>query len=317
MSFIMACMSISSKSPRKVALAALSVGKDALPDHSHRFAPKTYTQPQLFACLVLKRFFKTDYRGIAELLADATAIRQAIGLKRVPHFTTLQKAERRLLQLPQMRRLLNGSVRLVMRYKHEVQRVAADSTGLQAGHVSQYFVRRRAAGTNQWQHTTYRRFPKIAMIGDTASHLILSIHTGLGPRPDVDELARLLDELCPHVRVSHLLADAGYDSEWNHVYARDYHGILTTIPARVGRPTDKPPAGKYRRLMHDTFSNRPYYGQRWQIETINSMIKRNQDDAIHAVHYHAQQRELRLAALTHNIAILLRCFKPSFSTEHS
>ncbi|MEX0653450.1 MAG: hypothetical protein WD151_04930, partial [Phycisphaeraceae bacterium] len=103
-------MSTSSKSPRKVALAALAVGKEALPDYTHVNSPKTYTQPQLFTCLVLKRFFRQDYRGIAACLKDMPALCQAIGLPRVPHFTALQKAERRLLKIAPVRKLLNASV---------------------------------------------------------------------------------------------------------------------------------------------------------------------------------------------------------------
>ena len=103
----------------------------------------------------------------------------------------------------------------------------------------------------------------------------------------------------------HLLADAGYDSEANHEYARHEHGIITTIPAKIGRPTSKPPSGYYRRLMRRTLHNRKYYGQRWQVETVNSMIKRTQGHEVAARSYHAQCRELRLAVLLHNIAILL------------
>ena len=72
-------MSTTSKSPRKVALVALDVGKQALPAYCHRFSPKVYTQPQLFACLVLKEFFKTDYRGIMGILADTPSLCKAIG----------------------------------------------------------------------------------------------------------------------------------------------------------------------------------------------------------------------------------------------
>lgn len=63
-------MSITSKSPRKAALVALETGSQALPDYCHRFSPKVFTKGQLFACLVLKQFFKADYRGIAGILAD-------------------------------------------------------------------------------------------------------------------------------------------------------------------------------------------------------------------------------------------------------
>ena len=63
-------MSTTSKSPRKVAQVALEIATEALPRFAHRFSPKKFTQPQLFACLVLKQFHKTDYRGITAILAD-------------------------------------------------------------------------------------------------------------------------------------------------------------------------------------------------------------------------------------------------------
>ena len=61
-------MSTTSKSPRKVLLAAYAVAKEALPEYAHRCTPKLYTQHQLFACLVLKAFHKTDYRGSVAIL---------------------------------------------------------------------------------------------------------------------------------------------------------------------------------------------------------------------------------------------------------
>ena len=103
-------MSRTSKSPRKVALVALDVGKQALPEYSHAFSPKKFTQPQLFACLVLKAFFGVDYRGIAGILADTPHLREAIGLKNVPHWTTLQKASARLLRNAPVQRLLDATV---------------------------------------------------------------------------------------------------------------------------------------------------------------------------------------------------------------
>jgi hypothetical protein len=89
-------MSTTSKSPRKVALVALGIGKKALSTYSHLFSPKVYTQPQLFACLVLKEFFKTDYRGVAGILGDTPGLCQGIGLAKVPHWTTIQKAPQAL-----------------------------------------------------------------------------------------------------------------------------------------------------------------------------------------------------------------------------
>jgi transposase len=127
-----------SKSPLAVARQALAVGHAALPLYAHKFSPKTYTQPQLFACLVLKIFFKTDYRGLAILLRDFDALRWLLGLQTVPHFTTFQKASRRLLKAAPARQLLNTTVRRFLGRRRRLRRVAVDSTGLECGHRSLY-----------------------------------------------------------------------------------------------------------------------------------------------------------------------------------
>ena len=121
-------------------MVALAAGKDALSDYSHRYSPRKFSQPQLFACLVLKEFENKDYRGIAQLLADCSDLRQAIGLSFVPHFTTLQKASRRLLKLKHVRPLLERTVRLIHRRRRNVPYAAGDSSGFDAHHASRYFI---------------------------------------------------------------------------------------------------------------------------------------------------------------------------------
>ena len=48
------------KSPRAVAQQALRLAQEALPAYSSKFSRKDFTQPQLFALLTLKTFFKED-----------------------------------------------------------------------------------------------------------------------------------------------------------------------------------------------------------------------------------------------------------------
>lgn len=86
------------KSPLALAKEALAVGQQALPKYSARRSRHDFTQAQLFAILVLRQFFQTDYRGIVQLLADFSDIRQALQLSKMPHFTTLQKAQERLIK---------------------------------------------------------------------------------------------------------------------------------------------------------------------------------------------------------------------------
>ena len=86
------------KSPKRVMVTAYATAQGALPAYAHRFSPKKFTQHQLFACLVLKEFLKTDYRGLVNFLADCPSLRTVIELEHVPHFTTVQKAADRLLK---------------------------------------------------------------------------------------------------------------------------------------------------------------------------------------------------------------------------
>src|SRR5919199_5673667 len=86
------------KSPRAVAREALRLAQEALPAYSPKYSRKDYTQHQLFALLALKTFFKTDYRGLVQLLKDFAELRQDLGLDEVPHYSTLCYAARRLLK---------------------------------------------------------------------------------------------------------------------------------------------------------------------------------------------------------------------------
>jgi hypothetical protein len=86
------------KSPVALAKEALAVAQKALPAYSSPFSPKVFSQPQLFAILVLRHFFRTDYRGIVQFLVDLSDLRLALGLQKIPHYSTLCYAEKRLLK---------------------------------------------------------------------------------------------------------------------------------------------------------------------------------------------------------------------------
>jgi len=228
-------MSITSKSPLGVAREALAIGSATLRDYSHRFSPKTYTQPQLFACLVLKTFLKTDYRGIGEFLRDCKELRDALGLAKVPHFTTLQKASQRLLCSRRIQRLLSVTLRRYYKHKRKIKRAALDSSGFICGHASLYYTRRRCGDGKT--PVVYRRFAKLELATDCATHLVLAGIAGRGPRVDIDRFVPLVDQALDHMLLDSALADAGYDSEANHRHARETRGVRSFIPALHGRPT--------------------------------------------------------------------------------
>ena len=301
-------MSLTSKSPRKVALVALKVGHATLPLYAHRFSPRKFTQPQLFACLALKAVFKTDYRGAEIMLNDLPDLQRLLGLTKVPDHATLHRAAQRFFGKRTADRMIDQCVKAMLR-RRTADRVALDASGFVAQHASRYFVKRSRSTRSALQNKasefiTYRRFPKLAIAVDGATHLILAVHTGRGPSPDITHLEPLLVDAWKRLTPRAVLADAGYDAEWAHELIRHDIGARSLIPAKIGRPTDAKPTGYYRRLMAERLhlSN---YGQRWQVETVFSMIKRRLGETLAARSYHAQRRAMMQKAVMHNILILL------------
>ena len=285
-------------------LAALATAERALPAYSHRCSPKKFTQQQLFACLVLKSFLKTDYRGVVAHLADCPSLLEVLKLSTVPHYTTLQKATRRLLAAAPARRLLEATIRQHMGRKRRVRRAAIDSTGLESSAASGYFVRRRERVGMPWKTVVYHHFPKLGVVCDVEAHFILAARHDRGPKPDVADFRPLIAEALARVGIDRVVADAGYDSEANHTFARQECHVRSIMPAKHGRPTAKPARGHYRRLMQTRF-DLVAYRDRVQVETVVSMLKRRLESFVRGRTAWTHRRELRLKVLTHNIMILL------------
>lgn len=295
-----------SKSPKQTALVAYQAAKQVLPFYGHKFSPKKFTQPQLVACLVLKEFFTTDYRGISAILEDSSDLQKVLELSEVPHFTTLQKAAKKLSNKKTMRKLMESILRIATDsklMKNNIQLAALDGTGFESHHVSRYFVAR------QGRQSAYFRsyFPKVGIICDTANHLIIWGIPERGPQFDRTHFKSALTEASKQKNIRNLVADAGYDGEGNHVFARESLGIRLIMPATIGWQSRSMPRTKWRRQMRTRFP-RKQYGQRWQIETVMSMLKRNFAPYSRARSYWSQCREIMLRLFTHNVLIVFATF---------
>jgi Transposase DDE domain len=164
----------------------------------------------------------------------------------------------------------------------------------------QYDANRRRSAVN-------KRLPKLSLAVQASSHLILAAKATTGLGADHAHFPWLLLTAAQRMSLETVLADAGYDSEDNHRLARDELGMRSLIPATCGRTGAKGPMGHYRRLMRQRFKRGPdkrYYGQRWQAETVNSMIKRNLGSACRARTPAGRKKDMLLRAITHNVMIL-------------
>jgi hypothetical protein len=87
---------VATRSPVALAKKAREVARHAIPAYASKYSKRDFTQHQLLAVLALAQFFKTDDRGVVALLADLSDLRDTLGLKKVPHHTTLFHARQRL-----------------------------------------------------------------------------------------------------------------------------------------------------------------------------------------------------------------------------
>ena len=149
--------------------------------------------------------------------------------------------------------------------------------------------------------------PKLSLAIATACHLILAARATTGTGGDQPFFEPLLLDAYRRATVKLAVADAGFDSEANHCIARQDLGIRSIIPPSAGRPSAKPPSTRHRRNMKHRFKRKAdqrRYGQRWQVETVNSMLKRNLGSALRAKTSRRRSMELLLRVITHNIMIV-------------
>ena len=343
---------ITCKSPVAIMKAAFELGRQLFADHTHKFSPHAFTQPQLFACLALREHQKKSFRGVEALLVDCSDLRAAVGLRCAPDHNTLCRAFRRQAKSRSLNRALDVQVEQAKTVGLDVaggeaKPSAMDSTCLESHHVSRHFERRREETAAQaaqiaaqaakpaaqagepagqagkpagqagraakraaslTRSRTIKSMPKLSIAVACSCHLILAARGTVGMGSDHPHFEPLLFDAWRRADVRVMTADAGYDSEDNHCIGRDDMGVATLIPPLIGRPSKNPPLGHHRRQMKELFASatagRTTFGQRWQVETVNSMIKRNLSSALRARTPHRRSMEMLFRCVVHNIMVL-------------
>jgi transposase len=178
------------------------------------------------------------------------------------------------------------------------EQASVDSTGLEAGGRSAHYAYR----TGQKRYKL-RRWPKLSLTCHNATHLLIGIFLSDGPSQDAPLLAPLLRDTCQRVNIDCLLADGGYDSEFNHAFAREQMGIRSTVIKPNKRGGRRWPRAKYRRQMYRCFAVRKYR-QRVQAESAISRFKRNLSPVLRGRSRRTQRIEIHLRVITHDLMLL-------------
>ncbi len=160
----------------------------AIPRHFSKFSNKIFCNHQHIILLVLKQKLRTTYEELIEFLR-ISKIPEMIGLKRIPHYTTLVKFHKRIKK--QMIDLLINPQR--------ARTVALDGTGFEPSTKSYYY--RTAWHSDLPSRARY--FMKLGIAIDIDTQEILAYQIHQGPRHDMKDVVLLLKNL----KMDYVLAD--------------------------------------------------------------------------------------------------------------
>lgn len=183
---------------------------------------------------------------------------------------------------------------------------AVDGTGPESRHTSRYVFKR--AGR---KHSS-RLWAKLTVAVDTGSHFLAGASVTTGPSNDSPQCPPVMTQAALAVTRDRVLADAAFDAEGHHRYAREDLGVRSAvIPISRRGHGRKWPKATYRRQTVKRSRKKPagsrhrrVYGQRWQAESAFSRHKRRLGSGLGGRSDESRKRECYLRVLTHNLMLL-------------
>lgn len=280
------------------------------PLRGSKYANHIYTDRQHVVMLALRQQMGESYRGFCDLMEVCTPLMEELGLRRVPHWTTLQKFSMRA----DMRRLERLLLSCLDDARLRALDLAVDSTGFSSTSASIYYVRtlERRTRTGKPGRPPKRRevrsYVKQTMAVETRTQLIVALKFRRGPAGDSPDFRRVLSKVAParqHVRI--IVADKGYDCERNHEYAHDVLDADAVIPVRGADRPGIRISGRHRRKQARDLDTEAYH-QRVKVETVHSVEKRRMGDNVLAIGTCQRHKELVLRAFAYDVGRLEALF---------
>jgi transposase len=258
--------------------------RDVAP-YSHLKSPHRFTQPQLLACVLLMFYVRKSYRDMEEWLLASDAVCRELQLKVVPDHSTLNRTFKRLRV-----KLLEKLQRTLLDELQPSERgIVFDTTGYSLTQASMHYLARCGR--------KYDHFYKGGYAVGIESQLILACQSGQEPGADTGFLEPLRRKARRYgLRGKWMvLADSGFDATTVHpgdLIPPIRRGGVMKLPERIAR-MELVLAAKL-----DGF-----FGQRWKVETVNSVIKRKFGDEIRSRKLSRRYREPIVKGLIYNLHV--------------
>ena len=274
------------KHSRMIRILLDIIRKARIQPYLHKYSNHMYTVWQHLVLLVLRQYENKSYCRFLDFLHECTGIQRYLGLSKLPHYTTLQKASERL-ESTILHKILSEFVLYV---KVRLMLVGIDATGFGYNQSSYYYTKRARLR---------RKFVKMSIAADMKHQIVCCIKIRHRQRHDSVDFVSLLKRTNQIIPVSTVLADKGYDSETNHVAAENL-GIASIIPPRYEDVPIYKTRGCHRKMLKRYGYDRTTYHQRNKTETIFSVIKRMFGDYVTSRKIVTQNRELTYRIIAYN-----------------
>ena len=167
--------------------------KIAINKYSNAFSNHLYSQHTLFTILAMKIYTKSTYREITDVIDVSDVIKRYLRIKKVPHFTTIQKFFKRLPS--EQIREINQLILLLNDIKADI--IALDGSGFTNDYADKYYAKIR-----QKERKSYI---KNHLTIDVKTRLILYYQTSSGPKYDTQfakPALRQIKKYKPHLHSS-------------------------------------------------------------------------------------------------------------------
>jgi len=266
--------------------------------HFSNFSKKMYGNFVHCFLLVYREKLNVSYRRFVEI-ANENNLQRMLCIKRIPHFTTLQKF---MQKMP--KKLFENMVR-ACRKLLGLKNIEAsiDGTGFSNTNPSHHYIKRVDG-------VSVKNYTKTVFLADNKTKLILNIKTHSDHSNETLDFIPLVSELVKSLKI--VLADKGYDSMKNREVCWN-NNIEVHIPLRDWPQTrfkygQKPRYSKQRRKALQVFKPQAYK-RRSLIESVNSAIKRTLGSYVCSRRPDNQQKQVTLKAVAYNIERVGRTIK--------
>lgn len=145
-----------------------------------------------------------------------------------------------------------------------------------------------------------KKYVKLSIGAELREQVACSLKIRRAPKHDTVDFMPIMERASNILPLSIVVADKGYDSEYNHELVRERFDAVSMIPARYEDVPVWRTHGRYRKEMKRKFHRHLYY-QRNKNETILSVIKRMFGEHITSRSVRMQNRELTFRVIAYNM----------------